>query len=684
MLSLSRKHPGAALFEALSLFYVYFPLLLFVMGWLRYALAVPLAIVLLGGITLGYVRQLRGTDAGHALPPWQPVLTGPRIAFLLAAAFIAAVAAGIGGIIHQFDDYYKHNMVYLALMRAPWPFGFDVTDVEGQHRLFVPPYYFGYYLPAGFVGKFLGWQIGYAFSLFWGWLGIVLALGWFLRLCRSASAWLVLMFLLFGGLDLIGLLLLPSENLAPLAASFPGSGILGLVWFMMLKGQVEFLWPSAALLGDPAAFGGHVVWYLGQMNRLFYGPHHTIAPWIVVLMIFYDATRRNTCERAGLLWITLLNSSMFAAMGAACVVALAALQTRMRRAISLMNLSAVPLLVIFYLFYATADGEIASSFLLVAHDLRATWPFLLSITMSAFGVYAILAPRATNKEVSPGPLWWWGTIALLIGFQCFSIGLINELSSHALVGPTAIFLVCLATRLRLDPDGTHPQPWRRRLLIAALVLGTGSSLGILYHAAALGIEPGTPPEKQIRQPSETVPRFWILQLTGNTDAFFWKHLAQPLTILPEKEIPVVRAWDRGTADMKEHWEGSALDEGGTPVDESEPFLRYVGPPFEASDVGGIAVWMEPQGFDALESFDQLGMHTYWSISTVPEDTVGRMQWMMHTRPSPRRVGDGLVWEDQISQYTYWKDEITEMRFLMDLYAAVHVRLEVTRIEFLER
>jgi len=680
-----RAHPKISLLESVTLFYLALPLFLFVFGWLKLGFAMVFAMILAPALCLCFVRALNDGASTRDLPGWKPPLSWPRIGIILALSTIAAVAVGIGGMVPQFTDYYKHNMVLLVLIDQPWPFGYAFTDPAGEPREFVPPYYFGYYLPAAFVGKFFGWAIGYFMTLVWAVLGISLAIVWFLRLCRSGSVWYILLFILFGGLDVLGLIVL-QHRFEPLAQYFSHTGIAGFATWLASKGQLEFAWPMLAFQMAVDVFNLHVVWYLGQLNRIYFGPHHTITTWIVVLVVLHDALRRNTIERAGLIWVPLMFGSIFGAMGAVAIVGLAALQTRMRGAISWENIAGIPYLILFYLFYTTVDGETMVSTIWNAMDLTRGWWYLLVLYAMAFGVYAILAPRPALPTLAPGRLWWWGVILLMVVIPWVSMGPINDFAVHALIPPMTVFLVCLATRLRTD--NPHRCSWRHHALIAALVIGTISSWGILYHAVALGFQAPPPPLHQVRSPNETVPRNWIMQMTSDPEAIFWKHLARPVVLVPEKEIPVLDYWEAGDERIGAYWDGPGLNPDAPCPEPGEPFLRYIGPPFPGEAIGGLAVWTAP--LPGLQTMDAavptVSLDVQWRTQTLVDDQGWGPNFLLHrTRGvGPRVVDDFVVWEELISQYTYWRGDIVELEFRFDPPADMDQCLEVLRIEFLER
>jgi hypothetical protein len=186
------------LFTATSA-YLALPILIFLGGWLKLWLALPIGGLVIVGL-LSVVRQFR---PGSEMVPvrWKTV------AFALLAAGLLLSLSGVGGLGPQRFDWVKHNIILHELVTQPWPVIF-----EGELALV---YYIAYYLPAALVGKTLGWLAANLALALWTWFGLGLAISWFVQLTHNK--WLsVLIFLIFSGLDVIGFVLM--EVLLPVLA----------------------------------------------------------------------------------------------------------------------------------------------------------------------------------------------------------------------------------------------------------------------------------------------------------------------------------------------------------------------------------------------------------------------------------------------------------------------------------
>ncbi|MCM1555233.1 MAG: hypothetical protein NC048_07025 [Bacteroides sp.] len=125
--------------------------------------------------------------------------------FILIAVIV--VLCGIGGYIWQHGDHYFRNAIFKALVENKWPVVKPVETELGL-RFRILDYYLGFWLPAAVFGKVFGLEAGFFFQFLWASLGLFLI--WY-HLCRfigKYSLWILVAFVFFGGLDLLGYFIL--------------------------------------------------------------------------------------------------------------------------------------------------------------------------------------------------------------------------------------------------------------------------------------------------------------------------------------------------------------------------------------------------------------------------------------------------------------------------------------------
>ncbi|MFC5408780.1 hypothetical protein ACFPMF_05645 [Larkinella bovis] len=177
-----------------SLCYLYVPIGLFLIFWIKPFLALPLTVLLAVGIRY-FVRQpVCNASRGSAFSrtEWLILATG---------ALFWAWVSGIGAFVPQYGDYDKHNLVFHDLITHPWP-------VVYQNDRFNDPflcYYLAYYLPTAAVVRLfhLSFETAEWVSFLWGWLGVWLALGWAARLSKNYRVWIAVGLPFLSGVEVL-------------------------------------------------------------------------------------------------------------------------------------------------------------------------------------------------------------------------------------------------------------------------------------------------------------------------------------------------------------------------------------------------------------------------------------------------------------------------------------------------
>jgi hypothetical protein len=172
-----------------SLAYLLIPIFIFVLGWLRLALAIPLVLILIWAFVQVISQKI--------FPVLLPQINNIQWLGLAITALFWAVLCGVGGFVFQKGDYDKHNLLFYDLITKPWP-------VVYQHEAYNQPilcYYLAYYLPTAALVKVFSLPITWAdrVSFVWGYLGILLSFAWIWRLLDKRIRWMITLFLLLSG-----------------------------------------------------------------------------------------------------------------------------------------------------------------------------------------------------------------------------------------------------------------------------------------------------------------------------------------------------------------------------------------------------------------------------------------------------------------------------------------------------
>ena len=178
--------------KRLSYIYLTFPFMLFLFGWVRLTIAIPLALIL-------FVAIYKLLITHHQSP--STTNYQPSTIYWLLATGIWLLLSGIGGYTFQNWDHNWRNVVFRDLVNFDWPVYYAQPE-SGPVKMLV--YYVGFWLPSALIAKFTNWQIA-NFALFvWSLIGLLLIthqLGTFFK-TSNFKATLLLIF--FSGLDVLG------------------------------------------------------------------------------------------------------------------------------------------------------------------------------------------------------------------------------------------------------------------------------------------------------------------------------------------------------------------------------------------------------------------------------------------------------------------------------------------------
>jgi len=682
-------HPGAAgALEAVTTFYLVTAPVIFFGGWLRWYYAAPIVLGYVGTMgwsawrAYGWARDERQPSPGWVSPTLpQLLLTGTGI--LIMVPFVAA-CAGMGGFSYQFSDYAMYDANLKFLIDANWPPG-AITDFPEAGTKMPGIYYWIYWVVPGLVGKFAGWAVAYLAWFFWNCFGLILALVWFLRLIGSYRLRFAVLFLFFGGVDLIGYLLTspwPTESTTPAVDYLTGT-----FWWSIGRGWMDYWTVNFSLLTQDgeSVMGGVFYRFFSHLSFLFDGPMHVLPGWVIILVVLHDAWRRGTVERSFLITSILPVSSIFVTLGMVPVLALSVWHTRARGLFTLGNCLVGPVIVlVLFLYYQGIESSFPNSWIWDFQDLGETWLYLLLHYFSEFGVYLLAFPALAANGYRPGRPWFYTAVALFILAPLYRFGIYNDLASKIIIPHQVIFLACLCMAL-IDPDGDRVQ-LRRRVLAVLLVLGCWSASGIVQRALGFGFGFDPPPKDQVRYSPEVLPEEPVVTIEFYSDTFFWEHLARPVDYLSLPEIEPVLVYDF-TKDVKHfHWipfsEDFQFTDAGLVIETEgdQALVRRDNVGLETNDIGTIFIEHEIEPLDA----DEMPPYVIVFQWASPQD-IARLgsHWPFHRWRSsalyPHR--------DSIKTNSYWRGEVKDLAVYLDVLGGdpeARYRVTIKRILFLER
>ncbi|GAB4496119.1 MAG: hypothetical protein OHK003_00100 [Anaerolineales bacterium] len=184
----------------LSFLYLTLPFILFLFGWVRLTIAIPLSLIILFAL-----YKLLTTNYPSLLPTSHFPL--PTIYWLLLI-ILWLLLSGIGGYAFQNWDHNWRNVVLRDLMNFDWPIYYAQPE-SGPVKMLV--YYVGFWLPSALIAKFTNWQVA-NFALFgWSLLGLLLVTHKLASALKTSNLKATLLLIFFSGLDILGTFFFPQD-----------------------------------------------------------------------------------------------------------------------------------------------------------------------------------------------------------------------------------------------------------------------------------------------------------------------------------------------------------------------------------------------------------------------------------------------------------------------------------------
>lgn len=369
-----------------------------------------------------------------------------------------------GALLWAFGSSGTHHLLYAAvdwqirdavlhdLATGAWPVLYAIGDLAWLLRAPL-----AYYMPAAAIGRLGGLAMAQAALFLWTALGLFLLLALLSAIARDAlpgrrhaALVLALVFMLFGGLDLLPNLWLDGTA-GPGIAAYWGRG--GEWWAREFQ------------------FSGHV-------TLLLWVPNHALPAWLPALLLLRHARRPDFAAAVALPLSAAAIWAPLSALGAGVLVAAALLLGgwRLVRAALVSPVTWLSLLLVVpaALFLTSGSGAIPHGFLFTEHGIGFA-PHVLFFLLVEIGVLAMVVLLLARSRLLPVAL----ILLALLPLYIFGPG--NEMTMRG--GIAALALLAVAAGLAL----LHALPGWRRTSLAALLLVAAAGQGM--EASILSLPP---------------------------------------------------------------------------------------------------------------------------------------------------------------------------------------------------
>jgi len=494
--------------EILSLVYIIIPYIIFAFGWLKLPVALILAVLIVVSAFL-YIKKLDNKEIYFLSPTPYPLPQGRRTIdgegakpphldtpkfyqftnkyFLITILILLVwcLLSGMGGFGFQNNpDWEKNNAIFHDLFLYKWPVIYKDYSLV---------YYLGYYLPIGLVMKLFGWNIGYLFSFLWGFSGLILAVYWLKRLSGSFSPLIILLFVFFSGLDILGLI-------------------------------IKF-----SIFPDPYTLShfkhvGCIEWWAGffqfssMTTTLFWVPQYAMQGWLLTGLVLNNIQNHNSSRNLLFLWALCIFGVPLIFLAIIPIIFAGIYKTKkLKELFSFQNFIAAPFIILVFMAYFTSKA-FKDPFNAMSDYMLSPYFIVIYVlfTLVEFGLYAIVIHKYFKNDVI-----WNVTLISMILMPFIRLGGGNEFVMRGSACYLFIFFIYIIRAL-----------WQKSLTKAEK-----SALAIFFLIGAF--TPFLEIKRSVTHYSAEIPvlskQYSVMELykyrnnyqyLGDKEAFFWKYLAK--------------------------------------------------------------------------------------------------------------------------------------------------------------
>lgn len=541
------KKIGFGIREAVLLsayLYLSLPIILFFLGWCRWYIGIPAAILCIVSVVFCMMQYLKEQKSMEKLE-----ISWKKAALIAGIIFLWVGFSGVGSYTWQNIDHWWRNEIFELLVNEKWPV-ISMREVDGvmQERGMV--YYLGFWLPSALFGKIFGIEAGYAFQYLWTVIGILIMYGFVCLWRKKADVWPLLLLIFFSGLDIVGCWLVQTEQMP----------ILGIEHLEYWSGYYQYSSMTTQLFwvfnqAVPAWVASMLVFFCEKPKNMLFTcslliltatfPFAGLLPFALYFMIVRISHKKCTCVTELIKtifrqWISVQNIVGVFVIGVISVIYIfgnAAVIDSLLMVI--INFGIVKILIILVLFfglfivalrlYVNGRGKIIERigclFIMAVIAFRLVtlnyndWQssiflignFLLFYMLEA-GIYLIFVKKYVNEKNL-----FWLTVVLLFVIPFIKIGASCDFCMRASI--PALLLLALWCIKAIDASDfkKDKNSW---ILAGLLLLGAVTPLHEIkrtYISSTVYYE---------RQYVEEDRIYLAVNFSGDTTGFFWKYIAE--------------------------------------------------------------------------------------------------------------------------------------------------------------
>lgn len=418
------------------------PVVVFLFGWFRLAVALPVSLLLMTGLFCLF-RRRGGSGLDRSL--FRPVAVSRPYVAGLALLLLLLVVCGHGGFVRQSWDWQFRNAVFFDLARHSWPVVYDADTPR------VLCYYFVFFLPGALVSKLTGMILpGDIVQLLYAFWGVAIGYSLLVSATGGLARWRVLLVMIFfAGCDSV------------------------VSMFLALHTPVGEWWPKPMYVFEYyKSFS-----FVEQQAQIF---NQTVACWLALPLLYGWRRRPGAMILASCL---LFVFAPLPCVGIAAAVAWWCVR-EWRRLLSVETLAGMSLLAVTALFYISNANASSPDATPSLHPLRIA---LLGISFILFCV-GVYLPFIWSRVRGDAVFWLLLAAAALLPLVV--VGDSPDLGLRAGI-PLTVFILYAVARASLS--FSRWETWRKTLFVAVLAVGSYGAFSMLWsigtgveHAVCLG------------------------------------------------------------------------------------------------------------------------------------------------------------------------------------------------------
>lgn len=518
---------------ALSVLYLFLPIWIFLLCWVRPLWAIPTMLLTMGAVWYFIRDQGPMPDTEPPLRCWERVL-------LLGASIFFTWVSGIGAFVGQLSDYGKHNLLFFDLITRDWPVFYPNPHYDTPFLC----YYLAYYLPTAGLAKLLAVPIEWAdaLSVGWGWAGVWLILRWVVRLSGPYRIWIGLGLLLLAGLEI-------PFRFGPMLWVEHG-GNWSAWWDAFTQGKAAFY----TRYGPPRYFFSdrlpqHSLAPYPLINQLQQTPQHAFGGWIATGLFLHR--QRTGANPAGLLLlgVALVLWSPFISIGLAAL-AIVRQPALLRPRVFLNPLYAIPsvaLLVVLGAYFLAHWPYQYVGFMTDGWNQPADVIVHFSYFIINYGLPVLILWWLNRNFPDVRPWWQLAAQSAIIMTLMSSIymGIYNDFFMRTIIPAQWAFHLAVANGLARTLVA-HRWTWAKRTMAAWVLIGLFMPTRLIGYAIwglrfptkiprsitnAVRVR-NEPDLSQLKGDSDFPEHDFAIQYLGRRDSFFYRYLLKHSATAP--------------------------------------------------------------------------------------------------------------------------------------------------------